>query len=199
MRSLMTSRLILRPLEVADAPAVQAAFPCWEVVRYLDAVVPWPYPPDGALTYINELCLPGMQRGEEWHWSLRPRSAPEQLIGVISLRLKPGDNRGFWLDPAWQGQGLMSEACASVTDYWFDDLNQPVLQVVKAVANGRSRQMSVRTEMRVIETLEHDFVCGRLPAELWETTREEWFARSRWAAKSGASLTADAYGDFAPG
>ena len=51
----------------------------------------------------------------------------------------------------------MSEACAAVTEYWFDDLNQPVLQVVKAVDNERSRLMSVRTDMRVIETLDHDF------------------------------------------
>jgi [ribosomal protein S5]-alanine N-acetyltransferase len=178
MRVLTTSRLILRPLEIADAPAVQASFPRWEVVRYLDAVVPWPYPPDGALTYIRDLCIPGMQRGEEWHWSIRPRSAAERLIGVISLRLKPGDNRGFWLDPAWQGQGLMSEACAAVTDYWFDDLNQPVLRVVKAAENVRSRRMSERGRMRVIDTIEHDFVCGRLRAEEWETTREEWL-RSR--------------------
>ena len=137
MRSLTTPRLILRPLEITDVPAVQAGFPRWEIVRHLDAVVPWPYPPDGALTYIGTLCLPGMQRGEEWHWSIRPRSAPTQLIGVISFRRKPGDNRGFWLDPAWQGRGLMSEACEAATDYWFRDLNQPVLQVVKAAENDR--------------------------------------------------------------
>jgi len=179
MRSLTTPRLILRPLEIADAPAVQAGFPRWEVVRYLDAVVPWPYPPDGALTYINELCLPGMQRGEEWHWSLRPCSATGQLIGVISLRLKPDDNRGFWLHPAWQGQGLMTEACAAVTDYWFAELNQPVLRVVKAVQNRRSGRISQRSGMRLVETMERDFVCGRLPAELWEMTREEWLRRAR--------------------
>jgi ribosomal-protein-alanine N-acetyltransferase len=28
--------------------------------------------------------------------------------------------------------------------------------------------------MRVIATLERDYVCGRLPAELWEITAEEW-------------------------
>jgi RimJ/RimL family protein N-acetyltransferase len=171
---LTTPRLILRPLEIADVPAVQAGFPRWEVVRFLDAVVPWPYPPDGALTYIGGLVLPGMQRGEEWHWSLRPRTAVDSLIGVISLRLKPGDNRGFWLDPAWQGQGLMSEACDVVTGYWFETLGQPVLRVVKAVDNVRSRRMSERGGMRLTNTVERGFVCGRLAAEEWEITREEW-------------------------
>ena len=199
MHVLMTSRLILRPLEMTDAAAVQAGFPRWEIVRYLDAVVPWPYPPDGASTYIGQLCLPGMRRGEEWHWSLRRRADPEQLIGVISLRRKPGDNRGFWLDPVWQGQGLMAEACEAVTDFWFGELHQPLLQVVKAVANGRSRRMSVRTGMRVIETFEYDFVCGRMQAELWEMTRAEWLERSEWALSPGSGATAAICGDFAPG
>jgi ribosomal-protein-alanine N-acetyltransferase len=174
---LTTPRLVLRPLEMSDAPAVQAGFPRWDVVRFLDAVVPWPYPPDGARTYIGDLALPGVQRGEEWHWSIRPRTAVETLIGVISLRLKPGDNRGFWLDPAWQGQGLMSEACDVVTDFWFEALGQPVLRVLKAAANVRSRRISERGFMRLVGTLEHDFVAGRLPTEVWEITRDEWLGR----------------------
>ena len=48
--TLYTERLILRPLELADAEAIQRLFPHWEVVRYLNALVPWPYPTDGALT-----------------------------------------------------------------------------------------------------------------------------------------------------
>jgi hypothetical protein len=31
--------------------------------------------------------------------------------------------------------------------------------------------------MRVIATVERDYVCGRLPAEIWEITAEEWRAR----------------------
>jgi ribosomal-protein-alanine N-acetyltransferase len=176
---LTTPRLILRPLALDDAPALQAGFPKWEIVRYLDGVVPWPYPEDGALTYIRDVALAGMRRGQEWYWSIRPRGTADRLIGVICLRFKHGDNRGFWLDPAWHGQGLMAEACEVVTDFWFDDLGQPVLQAVKAVANVASRRMSERSLMRMVETFQHDFVSGRLPAEVWEITREEWFERPR--------------------
>jgi ribosomal-protein-alanine N-acetyltransferase len=179
MRILTTPRLILRPLTLDDAPALQAGFPKWEIVRYLDGVVPWPYPEDGALTYIRDVALAGMRRGQEWYWSIRPRGEVDRLIGAICLRFKHGDNRGFWLDPAWQGQGLMTEACDVVTDFWFDDLDQPVLQAVKAVANVASRRLSERRLMRMVETFQHDFVCGMLPAEVWEITREEWFARVR--------------------
>ena len=48
--ALCTERLLLRPLELADADAIQQLFPQWEVVRYLNALVPWPYPADGALS-----------------------------------------------------------------------------------------------------------------------------------------------------
>ncbi|HEY0183965.1 MAG TPA: GNAT family N-acetyltransferase [Rhodopila sp.] len=177
MEVLTTKRLILRPLTIDDAPAVQATFPRWEIVRFLDALVPWPYPPDGALRYIGGLALPGIARGEEWHWSLRPRTAVHTLIGAISLRLKPDDNRGFWLDPAWQGQGLMSEACDVITNYWFETLGQSVLRVVKAADNVRSRRMSERSAMRLTGVIEWDFVCGRLTAEEWEITRDEWLAQ----------------------
>ena len=37
-----TDRLILRPLEIADAPRIQEFFPHWKVVRYLQNRVPWP-------------------------------------------------------------------------------------------------------------------------------------------------------------
>ena len=51
-----TERMILRPLEVRDAPAIQRLFPQWEVVKHLYAQVPWPYPDDGAATNMAQ-CL----------------------------------------------------------------------------------------------------------------------------------------------
>jgi ribosomal-protein-alanine N-acetyltransferase len=175
---LETPRLILRPLELADADAVQSLFPQWEIVRFLGRHIPWPYPPDGALTFIRDKALPAMIQGTEWYWSIRPRIALERLIGVISLMDEPDNNRGFWLDPAWQGKGLMSEASLAVTEFWFETLGRPVLRVPKAIANVPSRRISESNGMRVIETAERDYVSGRFPAELWELTREEWRRRN---------------------
>ena len=172
--TLYTERLILRPLELADAQAVQQQFAHWEVVRYLNAAVPWPYPEDGALTYLRDIALPAMAAGKEWHWSIRLKTAPEQLIGNISLMDQADNNRGLWLAPAWQGKGLMSEACVAVTDYWFGILARPLMRVPKAAPNIGSRRLSERAGMRLIRTDEDEFVSGRFPWELWEITREEW-------------------------
>jgi RimJ/RimL family protein N-acetyltransferase len=172
---LETARLLLRPAELSDAEPAQLLFPHWEIVRYLDRQVPWPYPPDGALTFFRDIALPAMERGEEWHWTLRLKSAPGQLIGLISLRRNPGHNRGFWLGLPWHGQGLMSEACDAVTDYWFEVLREPVLRVPKAAANRASRRISEKQGMRMVATFEGDYVCGRMTAEVWEISAEEWF------------------------
>jgi RimJ/RimL family protein N-acetyltransferase len=177
MPTLETRRLLLRPLELADAAQAQILFPQWEIVRYLNHRVPWPYPPDGAFTFYRDVALPAMERGEGWNWTLRLKSDPERLIGNISLSRAENKNRGFWLGLPWQGQGLMSEACDAVTDFWFNVLKFPVLRVPKAIANEASRRLSMKQGMRVIATEERDYVSGRLPTELWEITAEEWNAR----------------------
>lgn len=177
--ALETPRLVLQPLAVADASQIQMLFPQWEIVRYLAAQVPWPYPPDGALRFIRDIALPAEERGEAWHWTLRLKSNPEEIIGSIDLHKKTNENRGFWLSPAWRGQGLMTEACDAVTDFWFNTLRFPVLRAPKAIANAASRRISEKQGMRLVATEDRDYVSGRFPSEIWEITAEEWQARNR--------------------
>jgi ribosomal-protein-alanine N-acetyltransferase len=171
---LQTERLFLRPLELADAEQTQRLFPQWEIVKFLNAKVPWPYPEGRVFNYYRNEALPGIERGEEWHWTLRLKESPELHIGVISLHKDEWDNRGYWLGLPWHRQGLMTEAVMAVNDYWFDVLGFNVLRAPKAVANVASRRISEKTGMRVVATHERDYVSGRLMAEIWEITAEEW-------------------------
>jgi [ribosomal protein S5]-alanine N-acetyltransferase len=171
---LETERLILRPPELADAERTQLLFAQWEIVKYLNAQVPWPLPEDAANRRYREVTLPAIERGEEWHWTLRLKQSPEQHIGAISLYTGEWDNRGFWMGIPWQGQGLMTEAVIAVTDYWFDVLGFAVLRAPKAVPNLASRRISQKTGMRMIATMERDYVSGRFMAEIWEITADEW-------------------------
>ncbi|KAF1030895.1 MAG: hypothetical protein GAK37_01058 [Pseudomonas sp.] len=174
--TLYTERLILQPLALDDAKGIQQQFAHWEVVRYLNALVPWPYPADGARTYLENVALPAIAKGTEWHWSIRLKTAPGQLIGNVSLMDEVDNNRGFWLGPQWQGQGLMAEASAEVTRYWFEVLERPLMRVPKAAPNVASRRISERTGMRLIRRDEGQFVEGNFPRDIWEITREEWLA-----------------------
>ncbi len=175
---LQTTRLVLKPLELADAEQVQQLFPHWGIVRYLAKTVPWPYPPDGAHRFYADAALPAVQRGDQWHWTLRLKSAPERLIGSISLAKGEKDNRGFWLGLPWQNQGLMTEATEVVTDYWFNVLKFNVLRAPKAIVNQPSRRISEKQRMRVIATEEREYVAGKFLSEIWEITAEEWNART---------------------
>jgi len=154
---LETSRLFLQPLELADAEQVQRLFPHWQIVRYLASRVPWPYPPDGARQFFRDVALPAVERGDEWIWTLRLKTDPDRIIGSIGLKRSDKKNRGFWL-------GLFLARAGA------DD------------RGGRRRHrllISEKAGMRVIEIEERDFVSGRLPAEIWEITAEEWNARRR--------------------
>ena len=170
---LETPRLELRPLELADAEQTQLLFPKWEIVRFLTNHVPWPYPYDGALSYYRDNALPAMVRGEAWHWSLRLKSDPHQLIGSVSVMKAENNNRGFWLGLPWQRKGLMSEAVEVVTDYFFNELGFSVMRVPKAVVNTASRRISEKNGMRIVAVEERDYVAGRFLTEIWETTADE--------------------------
>ena len=173
---LQTKRLVLRPLQLADAEQTQRLFSRWEIVKFLNSKVPWPYPADRVVHVYRNQILPGIERGEEWHWTLRLKEAPEEHIGVISLHRDEWDNRGYWLGLRWHRQGLVTETVIAVNDYWVDILGFPVLRAPKAVANVASRRISEKTGMRLVATLQRDYFSGRLPAESWEITAEEWCA-----------------------
>ncbi len=164
----------MQPLEVGDAEQIQELFPHWEIVRYLQNVVPWPYPTDGALKHLRDVALPAIERGEQWAWTLRLKTVPEHVIGSINLRKAERNHRGFWMGLKWQGQGLMSEACVWANDFWFETLGFPLLRVSKAVENTASRRISEKQGMRMVGTEEKDYVCGRRASEIWEMTAEEW-------------------------
>lgn len=174
---LETERLILRPLRLEDAERTQQIFPQWEIVKYLNAIVPWPYPEDGVLTYYRDVALPAIACSDEWYWMLRLKESPEEHIGTIHLRRGENNNRGFWIGLEWQRRGLMTEAVEAVTDYWFEVLGFSVLRAPKAVGNVASRRISEKTGMRLVGTEMRDYVSGRLLSEIWEITAEEWRVR----------------------
>lgn len=174
---LETERLLLRPITLEDAPQIQQLFPHWELVKFLNAKVPWPYPADGTLTHIRDASLPAMARGECWCWTIRLKERPEQIIGCLDLVKSETTNRGFWLGIPWQGKGYMREAADAATEFWFETLEMPLLRVPKAIDNTASRKISVSQGMRVVREEMRDYVSGKHPSETWEITRDEWRKR----------------------
>jgi ribosomal-protein-alanine N-acetyltransferase len=178
---IQTQQLILRPLALADAPAIQRHFNNWNIVKNLAAVVPWPYPENGADTFIRRE-LEKIGAGEEiYQWVLVLRSGDGEAIGNINFRPRsegPKGNRGFWLAEPYWNQGLMTEAVAAVNDFAFQTLGLNSFQVCNAVSNVASRRVKQKTGAEFVgyvELLHHN---GQSTAEKWKVTRERWLGRN---------------------
>jgi RimJ/RimL family protein N-acetyltransferase len=176
---LETPRLILRPICLEDAPRVQELFPYWEIVQYMAATIPWPYPDDGAEYFIREVALPAMAIGEEYYWSIAERSDPEsKLIGLISLSPKSEYNRGFWIGQAYQKRGYMTEAVIAINDFAFDTLGMDKLILNNAEPNIASHRIKEVSGARIERTIpEHPYIGGQKLTQIrWLLTREAWQA-----------------------
>jgi [ribosomal protein S5]-alanine N-acetyltransferase len=175
--TLETPRLVLRPLCPEDAPAIQRRFPRWDVVRWLAAVVPWPYPQDGAVAYIRR-SLEQRARGERFLWAITVKGDAE-AIGGIDLWPDDGsrEQRGFWLDPEFHGRGLMTEAAERVTEYAFLDLGWAHLWLTNAADNAASRRIKEKQGAKLVAREPARFVAGDGIREIWLLSRDEWYAR----------------------
>lgn len=176
--ALETPRLILRPIRATDAPTIQRRFPQWEIVRFLSAHVPWPYPPDGAAENMVD-CVREMELGEQLHWAITLRGGDDEMIGRIDLWAETGKRtqRGFWLDPEFWGQGLMTEAADRVTEYAFTELDWPQLYLSNAEANIGSHRVKEKQGARIIDRTPANYVSGPGTRVVWLLEREAWLAR----------------------
>jgi len=176
--TLNTDRLVLRPVRLEDAPAIQHHFGRWSIIRHLAVQVPWPYPDDGARTFLQERLLPAVERGETHAWAIT-RRGDDELIGLLEWRINDADdadNRGFWLSEEHQGEGLMTEAVTGFQDWLFTHTPTQRIFVCNAVVNARSRRIKEKTGAVYVgrSTLLHHE--GHSATERWVVTREAWLA-----------------------
>lgn len=177
IRTLETERLWLKPLALSDAPAVQQRFAHWEIVKLLNGKVPWPYPADGAATFIAA----ELQKLDIYNWSLWLNSGqPDEAIGLIALRPKSkDDHRGFWLSQEFWGRGLMTEAANRVLDFAFDECGMIEITLTNAKENVRSGAVKVRQGATLVGEDTVETVSGIRTRQVWRLTAEEWRQRRR--------------------
>jgi [ribosomal protein S5]-alanine N-acetyltransferase len=176
---LETRRLILRPVVESDIDANRRRFPQWDVVKYLSDSVPWPVP-DGDFEIAMADTLAKMARRERCTWAVTLKGGDDEQIGRVDLWADDGvsrDQRGFWLDPAFWGQGLMSEAADRVTDFALVELGWPHLWLNNAEANVASHRVKEKQGAQIVERVPRRYVYGEGVRVVWLLTREAWLAR----------------------
>jgi [ribosomal protein S5]-alanine N-acetyltransferase len=187
--TLHTSRLILRPPSIADAPALQAYFNDWEIIRWLRPPVPWPYPENGAQQYL-EAIIP--EQGESRRTFIITFQKSDIAIGTVDIRLKKDDKgnyaeRGFALSQLYWGKGLMHEATAAVTEFIFKDTACYNIVTFNARSNIRSHNIQQKQNFELLRVRESAVASynGCRDQEEWELTRKAWVEK---AAKSDLLL-----------
>lgn len=169
--TLETPRLVLRPLALSDAPAIQKYFNNWNIIQNLSTVVPWPYPDNGAETFIASQ-LPHMEAGEIHLWALALKDASGEAIGIIEYRMKTNakGNRGFWLAEPYWGQGLMTEAVNAVNTFVFQTLGVESFVVCNAESNAASRRIKQKTGAQFLGHVDIAHHSGTVRSEQWRVT-----------------------------
>jgi RimJ/RimL family protein N-acetyltransferase len=174
--TLKTQRLLLKPLGTEDAPWIQKYFDDFEIIKYIGHDVPWPYPPDGAESYIK-MIQDQMAELDVYAWAIRLKKAPDETIGAIEYRFRADkkNNRGFWIARDYHGQGLMSEAVAATQDYVFLDLGKERILTYNAPSNTASRRLKEKFGGRLFSAdQQYAFYTGEKYSEVWEVTRQKW-------------------------
>ncbi len=120
-----TGRLVLRPLDRADAPAVTRGLQDWEVAQWL-SVVPWPYRLEDAHWFI----------GEAEAGRARPMAITRDggFIGVIEIAAE----LGYWIARPHWGRGYVTEAATALIDTHFADPDAPDIRSGHFLDNTRS-------------------------------------------------------------
>lgn len=167
-------RLILRPSVFEDHVWVQQLFPHWDIVKHMNASVPWPYPADGARQYYEHVFMPDIASGKSLGWAVTEKASGVPM-GVLQLTPKSDtDNRGFWLGSSFHNKGFMSEAVVVTTDYAFGPLGMKRLLLNNAKDNAASGNIKLKANATLLEERESDYVCGKAIQQHWELRPDAW-------------------------
>ena len=170
-----TNRLLLRPLEMNDAPAIAAKIDNYEISKNL-ARVPYPYHRSDAEEFID-WALQHDQRSAFRVISLK--ADPDTLAGLISydwMEERQKAELGYWLVQQHWGKGLMTEAAQAMVELAFTTSGLDSLSSCYFNENPASGKVLARAGFAVTGTC-LQFSKSRseeVPVTTVTLTRESW-------------------------
>ena len=180
---LVGKKVMLRELEVSDAPALFAMLTAEEVSRFIS---PPPTTIQGFEAFI-EWAIAERAAGRYACFAVVPHGM-ESAIGLFQVRqLEPGfasAEWGFAIGSAFWGKGLFVDAGQMVVDFAIETLGVGRLEARACVANGRGNGALRKLGAVQEGILRRSFMKNGqyLDQMLWSILAEEWReSRAVWA------------------
>lgn len=147
--TLASERLILRRLELTDAPLIYDYMNEREIAANT-MLIPHPYPAGAAEDWIN-----GTHQSDDYSFALI-RKADNLFLGACGIGSDTSHKRaeiGYWLGKPFWGQGYMSEAARRVIQFGFEELDLNRIQATYFTYNLASRRVMEKAGMTYEGTL----------------------------------------------
>ncbi len=173
---LQTERLLLRPLTLADAPAV-ARLAGDRRIAATTLHIPHPYPEERAVEWIGTQAQEGMS-ASSFVFGVVLKDGGE-LVGAVGLSLAAQHERaeiGYWVGVPWWGQGLVTEACRAVIGWAFGELRLGRVHAHHMEGNEASGAVMRKLAMSYEGRLRKHVVKWGEPRDIecYGVLREEW-------------------------
>jgi ribosomal-protein-alanine N-acetyltransferase len=179
--TLETTRLILRPLSLADAPSIQVVAGVREVADTMISI-PHPYLDGEAEQYIRRQ-ISEFEAGRSVSFAIE-RKFEKAFCGVFEIRDIEREHSqaelSFWLAVEAWGKGYMSEALKPMLRFGFEDLDLNRLYAYHMARNPSSGKVLQKNGF-VQEGLLRQRVRKRGVFEdvkLWAILRRDWHSEA---------------------
>ena len=147
---LLTDRLLLRPFDAGDGPAVERLAGVREVADTTLAI-PHPYPVGGGAEWIATHAG-DWERGERLTLAICAQPAPRELLGAIALHISAAHSHGeigYWIGVDHWGRGFATEAARAVVTYAFSELRLHRVHARHLTRNAASGRVMQKLGMQL--------------------------------------------------
>ncbi|GGN64391.1 acetyltransferase [Streptomyces kronopolitis] len=169
--TLTTERLVLRPFEPSDAPAVHAACQEPDIPRWTS--VPSPYGVEDAERFVGTVVPEGWRDDTTYNFAVVTR-ADGSLVGAMGLvrlaRLRTPERQaelGYWTAREHRGRGYTVEAARAVLRWAFRDLGVERMEWHAEAGNEGSRAVARRLGFHMEGTLRAQLVREGIRRDVW--------------------------------
>ncbi|MPY48698.1 GNAT family N-acetyltransferase [Streptomyces acidicola] len=177
--SISTERLVLRPFDEDDVPALAEMMNDEQVMAWTD--VPQPFTEDGARTWITEYA-PGERTGGRGLDLAVTEFLTQRLVGLIQLTKTNWHVRStellYVIAPWARGEGYASEAALATARWLFRDQKFERIELRTAADNTASQQVAQKIGCISEGVLRNACIARARTEEGWAEIRTDYIVWS---------------------